>query len=65
MTRRTARFTQAELDRAIKAATKAGLRVVGIRPDGTVLTSSQEDPAPEWAAPAAPLAPKRVIRLLA
>jgi len=35
-------FTQATLRRAIAAARKAGLRVVGIRPDGTVIV---EDPA--------------------
>jgi hypothetical protein len=30
-------FTQAKVTRAIAAAKKAGLRVTGIRPDGTVL----------------------------
>jgi hypothetical protein len=34
-------FTQASLKRAIAAARAAGLRVTGIRPDGTVLV---EDP---------------------
>lgn len=33
-------FTQAGLRRAILAAQSVGLRVVGIRPDGTVLTQS-------------------------
>lgn len=37
-------FTQAKVTRAIAAAKKAGLRVVGIRPDGTVLV--QEGDAP-------------------
>jgi hypothetical protein len=36
-------FTRASLRRAILAAQSAGLRVVGIRPDGTVITR----PAPE------------------
>jgi hypothetical protein len=30
-------FTQASLQRAIKAARKAGLHVTGIRPDGTLI----------------------------
>lgn len=37
-------FTQAKVSRAIAAAKKAGLRVTGIRPDGTVLV--QEGDAP-------------------
>lgn len=37
-------FTQAKVTRAIAAAKKAGLRVIGIRPDGTVLV--QEGDAP-------------------
>jgi hypothetical protein len=37
-------FTQARLKRAISAARAAGLRVIGIRPDGTVLV--QEGDAP-------------------
>jgi hypothetical protein len=36
MTRRLP-FTQASLCRAIKAARKEGLRVAGIRPDGTLI----------------------------
>ncbi len=32
-------FTEASLRRAISAARKAGLRVMGIRPDGTLLVS--------------------------
>jgi hypothetical protein len=40
-------FTQASLRRAIRAAQSAGLRVVGIRPDRTVLTQpSSEITAP-------------------
>jgi hypothetical protein len=35
-------FTQAGVCRAIKAAHKAGLRVTGIRPDGTVIVSDGE-----------------------
>jgi hypothetical protein len=34
---RAIRFTQASLRRAIEAARKAGLRVTGIRPDGTLI----------------------------
>jgi hypothetical protein len=37
-------FTQAKVTRAIAAAQKAGLRVIGIKPDGTVLV--QEGDAP-------------------
>ena len=37
-------FTQAGLRRAIKAARKAGLRVKGIAPDGTVLVSDGDNP---------------------
>lgn len=37
-------FTQAKVKRAISAARAAGLRVIGIRPDGTVLV--QEGDAP-------------------
>ena len=32
-------FTQASLRRAIAAARKEGLRIAGIRPDGTVITA--------------------------
>jgi hypothetical protein len=45
MTRR-ATPPQAAFERAIKAAHKQGLRVVGIRPDGTVLTAEANDPHP-------------------
>ncbi len=37
-------FTKARVNRAIEAAREAGLRVIGIRPDGTVLV--QEGDAP-------------------
>ncbi len=37
-------YTQRAIERAIKAALGAGLRVVGVRPDGTVLTASRENP---------------------
>ncbi|WP_338821603.1 hypothetical protein [Bradyrhizobium septentrionale] len=32
-------FTEASLARAIKAVKRAGLHVIGVRPDGTVITS--------------------------
>lgn len=38
-------FTYGGLRRAIKAARKSGLYVIGIRPDGTLLVSDR--PAPE------------------
>jgi hypothetical protein len=34
-------FTQASLCRAIAAAKKSGLRVTGIRPDGTVIVTDE------------------------
>jgi hypothetical protein len=36
-------FTQAAIERAIRAAEKRGYRVVGVKPDGTVLVYSGED----------------------
>jgi hypothetical protein len=36
-------FTQATLRRAIEAARKSGLRVTGIRPDGTLIVVEQQD----------------------
>ena len=36
-------FTQAGLKRAIRAARNAGLRVVGIRPDGTFLVNDGDN----------------------
>ena len=35
-------FTEASLRRAISAARKAGLRVTGIRPDGTIIVGDDE-----------------------
>jgi hypothetical protein len=40
-------FTEATVRRAIRAAQKAGLKVRGIRPDGTVLVCTPGDPEPE------------------
>lgn len=37
-------FTQARIVRAIKAAEKAGKRVTGIRPDGTILVQDGDAP---------------------
>jgi hypothetical protein len=34
-------FTQASLQRAIRAAEKSGKHVVGIRPDGTLLVADE------------------------
>lgn len=50
-------FTQARIGKAIAAAKKAGLRVVGIKPDGTVLVQEGDTPivpadTQEQAAPA-------------
>jgi hypothetical protein len=36
-------YTQRAIERAIKAAISAGVRVVGVRPDGTVLTEPAEN----------------------
>jgi hypothetical protein len=44
MSRAATPFTQATVKRAIDAARKAGLTVIGIRPDGTVLVSEGENP---------------------
>jgi len=44
---RTVPFTQASLRRAIEAARKAGLRVTGIRPDGTIVLEDRNNPQPE------------------
>lgn len=46
MTGRQNPYTQRAIERAIKAALAAGLRVVGVRPDGTVLTASRDNPEP-------------------
>jgi hypothetical protein len=37
-------FTQASLRRAIAAARAAGLRITGIRSDGTLLVQDRDDP---------------------
>jgi hypothetical protein len=37
-------FTQAQVTRAIAAAKKAGLRVIGIRPDGTIIVYDGKGP---------------------
>lgn len=39
-------YTQRAIERAIRAALCAGLRVTGVRPDGTVLTEAGDRPAP-------------------
>lgn len=36
-------YTQRAIARAIKAAMAAGLKVVGVRPDGTVLTEMRDN----------------------
>jgi|HubBroStandDraft_5_1064220.scaffolds.fasta_scaffold762956_2 hypothetical protein len=41
---KSASFTQAQVKRAIAAAKKAGLRIVGIRPDDTVIIYDGERP---------------------
>jgi hypothetical protein len=47
-------FTQASLRRAIAAARKEGLRIAGIRPDGTLITTiAGENPAIELVGSAA------------
>lgn len=33
-------YTQRAIERAIKAALSTGLKVIGVRPDGTVLTDN-------------------------
>lgn len=35
---------QAEIERAIRAAQRLGLRIAGVRPDGTVIISDGETP---------------------
>jgi len=42
-------FTQAGLRRAIKAARDSGLRITGIRPDGTLVVNDGENPLPDIA----------------
>lgn len=38
-------YTQRAIERAIRAALGAGLRVTGVLPDGTVLTESRDNAA--------------------
>jgi hypothetical protein len=38
-------FTKARLRRAIEAAREAGLRVTGIRPDGTLIVDENPQPS--------------------
>ncbi|MBR1198851.1 hypothetical protein JQ574_22905 [Bradyrhizobium sp. AUGA SZCCT0158] len=38
-------YTQRAIERAIRAALAAGLRVTGVQPDGTVLTDGRENTA--------------------
>jgi hypothetical protein len=44
-------YTQRAIERAIKAALAAGLRVTGVQPDGTVLTEARENAAGAGRAP--------------
>lgn len=39
---RSAPFTQASLRRAIEAARKAGMHVIGIKPDGTIILDDRK-----------------------
>ena len=43
-------FTQASLRRALTAARKAGFKVIGIRPDGTLILNDGDSCPPEVAA---------------
>ncbi|MDP1866959.1 MAG: hypothetical protein Q8L13_11550 [Bradyrhizobium sp.] len=52
-------YTQRAIERAIRAALAAGLRVTGVQPDGTVLTGAREN---GQAQPAAGLTPKPRLR---
>lgn len=55
MTGRTNPYTQRAIERAIRAALASGLKVTGVRPDGTVLTDGPGH-APVTASP--PLTPE-------
>jgi hypothetical protein len=60
MTRRAAQVRQHDITRAIRAAKRAGLRVVKINPDGSIITAdagSQNSQEPD-------LAPRREIQSL-
>lgn len=37
-------YTQRAIERAIRAAMAAGLKVVGVKPDGTILTDGRDNP---------------------
>lgn len=50
---RPAPFTEAALRRAIRAAEKAGYRVGGVKPDGTVLVYDGEKTRPDVLNPGA------------
>jgi hypothetical protein len=41
MTKRAARITQSEVARIIRAARREGLRIAGIKPDGTIIVYEQ------------------------
>lgn len=47
-------YTQRAIERAIRAALAAGLRVTGVLPDGTVLTEARENAAPPNRTPLTP-----------
>ena len=49
-------FTEHSLCRAIGAARKAGLRVTGIRADGTLFVEESTTPVAEWSGPLQPAA---------
>ena len=63
MTMRAARFSQADVTRALRAAKKEGLNVK-IQPDGTIIFVEKElSTQPTGAPDAQPLAPERDFRL--
>ena len=65
MTMRAARFSQADINRAVLAVKKAcGSAIVEIAPDGTIRIAPVElSPQPTDAPSAQPLAPERDFRL--
>lgn len=63
MTMRAARFSQADVTRALRAAEKQGL-TIRIQPDGTIIFVEKElSPQATGTVPQEPLAPKREWRL--
>ena len=62
MSRKVA-FRQTDTERAIRAAERVGLKVVAIRPDGTIITMRPGEPSP-LSPIEAPVAPERKIVLL-